>query len=306
MTSNSRAMAVRQHHSVAPAREAAARIARGDFRGLRNRESGSQAVVQGLDSSPRQLRQRQTLAAMVPAFGAPVLQREAEVDSRGKLAFFIDEMRANAKARFTNANEEQLDAFLQYVNGQWDGAYSDDSAFTLAAARKSWSPKEGLRVLGKDQPEQKHYQWLAEALNQTFADDTDIRYGISIKPGAENPQFPASSNPWLNQLKDEGLIEPEVKSGDPKLMNCQLDNIKKTGADSADTATALYTLDPTGSEEPEINELAGAWELHGHVKASGAVAFAHTKRDGKHAGTVNAWFADSDNIPIDERRWSKP
>jgi hypothetical protein len=256
--------------------------------------------AQALVDSPRQRAQARTLSSLTG--GTPVVvQRESKVTSEAKLSFFVDEMATQAKARFTNATEDQLDAFRMYVNASWSAKYSPKAAFDKTAARAAWKPAECLRLLGKGKPEQDHFKWLSDALDQTFSDDTDNSYGIFSRPPAKMDQFPPSSDPWLDQLNGEGLIQPEDKTGDQRLKTCAQDNIVKTLADSADTATALYEIDHKQSDEPEIKGRDGTWELHAHVRQNGGVDFAHTKRDAKHASTVNEWFKS--HIPATDREW---
>lgn len=289
----------RQRQRQPESRTAAAVLARVESpaRGFDALRDGSRAGW--LHHSPRQVAQARRFSALTGH--PPVVQREASVNSEAKLGFFVDAMTNNAKARFTNATEAQLDNFRLYINARWGGAFSPEEPFTKSAARSSWSAAECLKHLGKETPVQDHYKWLSDALDQTFSEDTDHSFQIFSRPTVKMDQYPAGSDPWLDQLHGEGLIEPEDKTGNNRLKTCALNNIVETNADNG-TATALYTIDHTESSEPEIKARDGAWELHAHVRQNGAVVFAHTKRNQSHATTVNEWFKTK--IDVADRQWS--
>jgi hypothetical protein len=78
----------------------------------------------------------------------------------------------------------------------------------------------------------------------------------------------------------------------------------KTGADTEDTATALFEIDQQNSGEDEINVDDREWELHAHVTQEGDVEFAHTKANGQHMVTVNDWF--DKNVDVNDRTWQDP
>ena len=232
-----------------------------------------------------------------------VLQRLAIVkDDPVKLSFVIDEFGRHTKGLFTNATEEQVTEFIRDVNTHWRAAYSAKKSLTKEAAASALKShqKDLLRTLGKEKPEQADYQRLAKAMESTFDDETDNLYSIATRR-EKVEGLPPGSVWWLDQVHGENLITPEDKSSDNRLVTCTMDNIVKTNADTADTATALYEIDQASSSVDDVAKDKRKWELHAHVRQNGDVDFAHTKVNDEHKTTVNDWFAA--NIDADERAW---
>jgi hypothetical protein len=253
--------------------------------------------------SPRMTAQQQTLQAMFgPA--AVVVQREAVVDDdETKLQFFVERFSGLIKDRFTNADEDKRTAFMRDVSVAWDGAYAgNENRLDLGKAKQALKMKALLLLLGKADPASADYERLSLAVSDTFADDADNLYALSTR--VEKFAAPAAgTDGWLTVVDGEGLIEAEDKTGDDRLVNnASQDHIVKTGADTADSATALFVVHQDRSAEDEIASDERSWELHGHVRQNGNVDFAHTKANGAHAKNVTGWFRD--HIDVTDRTWS--
>jgi hypothetical protein len=234
-----------------------------------------------------------------------VVQREASVEGDPKkLDFMVSRFGDQLKAVFVNATEDQVGTAVRLADAKWRAAYAGaKEKLTRTSATAALDKKEILEALGKTDKElssQASYLLLTNALTGTFSDEATVWYGY--KPAKMAP-VPLGSTPALDILQQKGTIEPEDKHADHRLQNSANDNIVKTGADTASTATALYTLENAQADE-RIKADGQSWELHAHVTQDGAVDFAHTKADAVHKFVVNDWFEK--NIDVSERQWSPP
>jgi hypothetical protein len=258
--------------------------------GLLARSVGERAVARGAYAHP----------------AAGLVQREAKVEEDpAKLDFLVSRFGDEARKIFRNAREQEIDAAVRLVDAAWRTAYESgtegERELTKLTASKVPPRQDLLKALGKsgaDLKGQDAYKLLTGVMDATFHDDAD--HAFNYKPTKVAKVGLGTVYALQIVQDDDGAIEPEDKSTDPRRTICLNDNIVKTGADTAATATVLYELDDPKKHE-EIETGASAWELHAHVRRDGSVAFAHTKKDNTHYQVVNDWF--DANIPEEERVW---
>jgi hypothetical protein len=200
-----------------------------------------------------------------------VVQREASVEGDPKkLDFMVSRFGDQLKAVFVNATEDQVGTAVRLADAKWRAAYvGAKEKLTRTSATAALDKKEILEALGKTDKElssQASYLLLTNALTGTFSDEATVWYGY--KPAKMAP-VPLGSTPALDILQQKGTIEPEDKHADHRLQNSANDNIVKTGADTASTASPGNSMPtsrrtaPSTSRTPKLTRSISSWSTTG-------------------------------------------
>lgn len=243
-----------------------------------------------------------TARSELGAVAGGLVQRETMVEKDAeKLDFMVSRFGAEAQKVFVNATEEQIDAAVRLVDAAWRSDYDKAENLTLAQASKVPARRALLQALGKtgaDLEKPASYGLLVNVMTQTFADDDDHAYNYKpskvgkVKLGTE----------WALELvrNDNGAIEPEDKSLDPRLVARQRQHRQDVGGQGRHGDRALRAPQPEGTRRDRGRRLhLGAARprpqgRRGRLRPS--------KKDNAHFQVVNEWFKK--NIPVEDREWT--